>query len=43
MITKFKKWGLKNVINQYHTKSDISVYLPKISMIKKFLQQFNKQ
>jgi len=46
MITKFKIWGLKNVINQYHTKSAISVFnLQKSAWLKydiKLLQQFNK-
>jgi len=44
MITKFKIWGLKNAINQYHTKSDISVFLlQKSARLKCDIQQFNKQ
>jgi len=47
MITKFKIWGLKIVINQYQMKSDISVFnLQKSAWLKcdiKLLQQFNKQ
>jgi len=47
MITKFKIWGLKNVIIQYYTKSDISAFIfQKSAWLKcdiKLLQQFNKQ
>jgi len=44
---KIQDMVVKNVINQYHTKSDISVFiLQKSAWLKcdiKLLQQFNKQ
>jgi len=48
MITKFKIWGLKMyifisfyVVNQYHTKSAVSVSPPKISMINVIVSYYN--